>query len=177
MTRTPSTEYYRNISVELPDRDTLVSACQKEFKARDRQTNKLIWPSDSDPRFFVKFGGGIDPSEGRNQIYFHKMTANSRSIQIAEVYWIFFEGTTGMTYIVMEFIRGCGEVSDEEMARALVELLSVPSPEDAAPGPIGGGKLHYQLFRHGVAPVEFGDNEQLGQYITYASHFLELFFR
>lgn len=168
-----SAELYRSSSVELPEREALIKACKEEYEKKNRQTNNFLWPNDREPRFFVKFGVGIDPSEAQNQIHFHKITAGSTVIRVPEVYWVFHECTTGMTYIVMEYIQSHGDVSHIEMGRALVELLSVPPPEGAAPGPIGGGKLHHALFRHGIATSVFEDNRALGEYITRAAKALD----
>ena len=165
-----SAEFYRTSSMQLPEREDLVEACKVEYEKKDHQINQLLWPNDGEPQFFVKFGVGIDRSEAHNQMYFHKMTAGSTVIRVPEVYWVFYEHTTGMTYMVMEYIRSHGDVSQIEMGRAIVELLSVRPPESAAPGPVGGGMLHHELFRHRVANSVFKDNRDLGEYITRVGH-------
>lgn len=66
----------------------------------------------------------------------------------------------------MEYVQSHGDVSHEEKGRALVEVLSVQVPKDAAPGRVGGGKLHHKHFRHGVAGLAFNSNGELQKIIN-----------
>lgn len=52
----PSAEFYRSSSVNLPEKQALIDACRAKFKEKRYQTNNILWPNDTEPRFSSSLG-------------------------------------------------------------------------------------------------------------------------
>ena len=54
------------------------------------------------------------------------------------------------------------------MAKVFTDLVGIPVPSDARPGPAGGGSVHmfFFFFRDNNAPIEYASIDELQNYIN-----------
>lgn len=174
---------------QLLNSDELVAAEKRLPPINLRGTGYSGFPYPLDrPVVYVKYG---DPtqyreSEARTQQFafeaLEKMSpARREGVRVPEVYRVF--SSHGRTYIIMEFVPGKAlrEIMKEQtktsfykmvnplfdkIARGIELLLSIPAPNDAKPGPYGGGIIRHPLFKDFVATVEYDSVEMLEQHIN-----------
>ncbi|KAK3938080.1 hypothetical protein QBC46DRAFT_390909 [Diplogelasinospora grovesii] len=133
----------------------------------------FAYPEDN-PLVWIKFGEGSDIiPEARTHRYAFRMLQQvpeeqRRNIYIPEIYRCIAH--LQRAYIVMEYVRGrtVAEVRAESplavralaggqrnldmLDRAIKLLLSLPVPEDALPGPYGGGLIRHPMFPASRSP-------------------------
>lgn len=72
-------------------------------------------------------------------------------------------------YLVMEYIEHTcipGPDLDQRVAGALQWLRSLPAPDGATIGPIGGGPARHMLFKDYEAPLAFSSIDALERYMN-----------
>lgn len=155
--------------------------------SRGWQVSGCAYPADS-PLIYIKYGHNgetLRDSEARTQQWAFdalKMKVppeERRHIHIPEIYRVFeFDE---WTYILMEYIPGktllqimenwqaYSELADkyaDQIAAGLRLLLSLPVPEDAAPGPVGGGLVRHALYQDHRAPIEYDSVDMMEKHLN-----------
>ena len=114
--------------------------------------------------YFVKFGASETlKAEAATQTYMRSHAeSDSAAPRIAKVLFLFERKFT--TYIVMEYIELVGPADPGRKAKALEWLSRVVPPPDDLLGPVGGGRIRHDVFKDGVAPLNFEDVGALDRY-------------
>ncbi|KAM5347067.1 hypothetical protein ACJ41O_010072 [Fusarium nematophilum] len=144
------------------------------------------YPIDN-PIVYIKHGRhydrGVD-AEARNQRWAYealqKMSQSEREgIHIPEIYRVVSLKT--WTIIIMEFVPGktLGDLEDDnrgyrdrlgghydKIEKALKLFLRLPVPEDASPGPYGGGLIRHPLFKDYQSTIEYPTVELLEMHLN-----------
>ncbi len=81
-------------------------------------------------------------------------------------------------YIVMEYIQGQTiyellkdfpeDLLEDKLNKifpAIISLLSIRTPQDIAPGPVGGGIIKHPIFKDNTASIEYKSVNELQQHI------------
>ncbi|KAK3938724.1 hypothetical protein QBC46DRAFT_389656 [Diplogelasinospora grovesii] len=156
---------------------------QKYLDNNECKRTGFAYPEDN-PLVWIKFGEGSDiVPEARTHRYAFRMLQQvpeeqRRNIYIPEVYRCitYLE----RAYMVMEYVRGrtmadlkCdtafraaftaagGQPHLDMLDRAIKLLLSFPVPENAAPGPYGGGLIRHPMFPSSRAWMRYYSVEEL----------------
>ena len=167
--------------------DEIVATRRSQSRVNSKNTNCTGFPYPLDrPVVFVKYGERLHyrESEARTQQFVFEAVENMpladrEGIHVPEVYRVFT--VRGSTYIIMEYVPGrtLREIMDEDsdfdkvssqlydkILRGIQLLLSIPAPEDAAPGPYGGGIIRHPLFKDYTAAIEYDSVEMLEKHIN-----------
>lgn len=112
--------------------------------------------------------------EAHTQLFFYEQIMKKRDsvIRIPEIYHA-FETELGLTYILMEHIDIKDKASDEQIAQAVSELISIPPPAGVF-GSISGGRIRHFFFRDREAPFHFSSAFELADFINGVSSFIRL---
>lgn len=153
---------------QLPERKTIIDICETAYDKHLGNTNHASWPIN-EPLYFIKFGADIEISEARNQRFAFEKSKQSKTVCAPEVFWAFTDKDHGFTYIVAEYVVSEGFASLRDRASALVDLIYIPPPTTAIPGPIGGGFLHHPLFKDGHARKKYNTVADLQKHINHVS--------
>lgn len=122
--------------------------------------------------YFVKFGASeiLEPEAATQAHIYSYAESDPTAPRIANVLFLFEHGST--TYAVMEYIELVGPADPDRKAKAL-EWLSkvVPAPGHVL-GPVGGGRIRHNVFKNGMAPLDFEDVGALERYFGRARQLL-----
>ncbi|KAH7153356.1 hypothetical protein EDB81DRAFT_882294 [Dactylonectria macrodidyma] len=147
-------------------------------------------PTDN-PILYIKYGHNEDSltdSEARTHQFAYdslqKVPPQDRQgIRIPEIYRV-IQTADDYTYIIMEYIRGktLAKVMEdrehfkdahlyyyENTERAMKLFLAFPVPENATPGPYGGGIIRHPLFKDYQAPIEYDSVGMLEKHLNKVS--------
>lgn len=108
--------------------------------------NRLVYIANGS-KFFIKYNNARI-AEAHAQLFFYlqiKQTLNS-SFYVPEIYHAWLTDR-GATYIVMEYIDVDHFASDEQRARAITELISVPPPQGVFGSFWQRGKIRHPFFK------------------------------
>jgi len=155
----------------LPSKATVIKLCRK--KGFDH--NHITY-STEDKDIFIKYNTAT-MDEAHTQLFFYEQIKKKRDsvIQIPEIYHA-FEAEPGMVYILMENIHIKDKASDEQMAQAISELISIPPPAGVF-GSISGGLIRHFFFRDAEAPFHFSSAFELADFINGVSSFILLLYK
>lgn len=149
---------------DLPSKKEVIRLCRKHRS--DSDTSHLTYPSPNGRTFFIKYRNA-SMAEARTQLYLHDRIIAARprtTIRIPEIYHA-LDSNSG-TYMVMEYIDIQDFASDKQRAKAIAELTSIEPPPDAAPGPIGGGRVKHKFFKYSESPVEYRSVSELDNHVN-----------
>lgn len=105
---------------------------------------------------------------------------NRQGIRIPKIYRV-IRLNSGWTYIIMEYVQGTtlrdlmtdwksfkanSESYYARVEMALKLLLSLPVPQDTAPGPYGGGIIRHPVFKDSMAPIQYDSVEGLERHLN-----------
>lgn len=143
------------------------------------------YPADA-PSAYVKFGFPVEwtLAEVRNQTFVYdalqKLPPEARQgIHVPEVYRIMEIGHR--LFIIMEYVPGrtlskitedeqywetCREEVINKICQGMKLLISLPVPEDAKPGPVGGGIIRHPIFKDFEAAIEYDSIEMLERHLN-----------
>ncbi|KAF7558496.1 hypothetical protein G7046_g5667 [Stylonectria norvegica] len=150
------------------------------------QVTGLAYPYEH-PTVYIKYGQNaysLRDSEARTQQYAYEALRrippdDRQGIYIPEIYRIVYVG--GWTYIIMEYVRGqtlaalmedwpsfvkISQPYYDKIRAALLLLLSFPVPEDATPGPYGGGLIRHPLFKYYRASIKYDSVDMLEKHMN-----------
>ncbi|KAF4447224.1 Protein kinase-like domain protein [Fusarium austroafricanum] len=159
---------------------------QPKRNSRGHSITGFGYPLDN-PVIYIKYGDHYEratDAEARTHKWAYetlqKMPQSERQgIHIPEVYRVI--DLTSWTIIIMEFISGktlkalleSQTTSDEyldqcfgQIERALRLFISFPVPQDASPGPYGGGLIKSPLFKYYQATIEYPTVELLEMHLN-----------
>ncbi|KAH8762967.1 kinase-like domain-containing protein [Hyaloscypha finlandica] len=167
-------EYVGRSVPGLPTTDEVIELCRQN----GFDTNVLKYPPNKSPIAYIKYGGRANMGEVRTQHYVSNIlneTTPASGVKAPEVYLAFEYDDE--TYIVMEYIHGqtAAELLRDRskrdwiydlVAKAVTDLIEIPVPEDARPGPVGGGYIHHWFFRDNDAPREYASIDELQHHIN-----------
>ena len=122
----------------LPE-DLVIAYC----KSSDRRRPSIAGQTPLallNPNLVVKFGWGVYEEEFLNQEFAYR-TLDPSVVRVPKPVRFFRAGLSG--YLVMEWMDltpvGRSPADLDAVAKALQHIHAVAAPEDAAPGPVGGG--------------------------------------
>ncbi|KAJ9241018.1 hypothetical protein DTO271D3_1110 [Paecilomyces variotii] len=128
----------------LPSKATVIKLCKK----KGFRHNHITYFTD-DKDIFIKYNNA-SMDEAHTQLFFYEQIMKKRDsvIRIPEIYHA-FETELGLTYILMEHIDIKDKASDEQIAQAVSELISIPPPAGVF-GSISGGRWCLAFQFHDV---------------------------
>lgn len=143
------------------------------------------YPADA-PSAYVKFGFPVEwmLAEVRNQTFVYdalqKLPPEARQgIHVPEVYRTM--EIERRLFIIMEYVPGrtlakiteneqywetCREEVINKICQGMKLLMSLPVPEDAKPGPVGGGIIRHPIFADFQAAIEYDSIEMLERHLN-----------
>ncbi|KAJ9213499.1 hypothetical protein DTO166G4_4942 [Paecilomyces variotii] len=144
----------------LPSKATVIKLCKK----KGFRHNHITYSTD-DKDIFIKYNNA-SMDEAHTQLFFYEQIMKKRDsvIRIPEIYHA-FETELGLTYILMEHIDIKDKASDEQIAQAVSELISIPPPAGVF-GSISGGRIRHFFFRDREAPFHFSSAFELADFIN-----------
>lgn len=145
------------------------------------------YPTEA-PLAYVKFGFPTcieySQAEVRNQIFAYdalqKLPPEARQgVHVPEVYRTVEIGRR--LFVIMEYVAGKslaqivgddetweahGEEVTNKICQGMKLLLSLPVPQDAKPGPVGGGIIHHTIFKDFEAAIEYDSIDMLERHLN-----------
>ncbi|KAK0111923.1 hypothetical protein ONS96_001190 [Cadophora gregata f. sp. sojae] len=159
------------MSVQLPSNEEILKFCRAYYRHGART---VVYPSHNAPIAFIKIAGsqsGVESEISSQKFAFNALEALHEQerigIHVPKIYRVLEEAST--RYIVMEYVQGqtlkdllnhdiLHDLYFNQVSRALKLFLSFEVPENASPGPIGGGTIRHPLFKDAVASVEYSQS-------------------
>ncbi|KIY47118.1 hypothetical protein FISHEDRAFT_45947 [Fistulina hepatica ATCC 64428] len=152
-----------------PTRDQIIRLCFE----KGREFKGLTYPPNGCPVAYIKYGFTVTMGEAQAQLF-----ALQSGARVPRIHHAFMHGQ--ITYILMEYIDGM-TVSDwlrvysddrdwvyNEVANAVSQMLGFTVPQDAPPGPIGGGLTRHSFFQDFVAFRPYASVKDLEEHINKA---------
>lgn len=140
---------------DLPSKEQVVKLCRKNGINANHLTH-----THNDRKFFIKYNN-VKMAEARNQ---HPSRGFDVSIRIPEIYHAFT--SRYRTYIVMEHIDIDHLASNAQRAKAITELVSIESPENSTPGPIGGRYIRHRFFKDFTSTIAYKSVRELERHVN-----------
>ena len=177
----------RQVAESLPVDELIeIIHAQPRCDSKGLSITGFVFPPEN-PAIYIKYGDNIErgtDAEARSQTWAYESLqqmplSDRQSIYIPEIYRTVLLGT--WTCILMEYVPGktlrdlledwttFEPIADgyfRKIERALKLFLSFPVPQNAPPGPYGGGLIRHPLFRDYQASIEYPTVDLLEKHLN-----------
>ncbi|KAJ7054758.1 hypothetical protein C8F01DRAFT_1323392 [Mycena amicta] len=156
--------------IRTSDRATIVDLCRTHLQTHLKHPQPHFHPCIVYNTYFVKYGdpASLLPQAETQKYVYEQSVDDPNAPRVPRVVEYFVK--LPMAYLVMELIDAVGDAGNahEQVARALRWLRSVPVPQNAKMGAIGGGCARHRIFKGHQAPLLFSSIPALETYMNTA---------